>query len=195
MKGKLRLTVLAAVTLLVAVGVVIVTTRPNAQRVPMMRVTEVQREPGDPRAARDEEHHFAPGSPAAVAERFLRARLRYHYDDAAALATAGERARCERNVTQFRELNPEAREAVRQAQLIAEAAQFDLERVVTEDLSPGEGGVARKRVHGVVYAHGTVENQMVENRRAQELVLHLVNGAWRVAVWTPAPAAQKIQVH
>ena len=36
---------------------------------------------GDEPAARDEENHYAPGSPAAVSERFLRAWLRYHYDE------------------------------------------------------------------------------------------------------------------
>jgi len=155
----------------------------------------VVREADDPPPARDEENHFAPGSPAAVAERFLRARLRYRYDLAASLATGHERARCERNVALYREMSPEQREAVRQAQLIAEAATFDLERALTDDLPPSSDGAARKRVRGVVHARGPVEGHIVESRREQTLVLELVDGAWRVAEWTPGASDGGITIH
>jgi hypothetical protein len=34
-----------------------------------------------------------------------------------------------------------------------------------------------------------VRGHTAENRREQALVLHLVDGAWRVAEWTPGRAA------
>lgn len=189
------LVALALLTVASSVGVVLAVTRPAAAPPrAAQRVTAVIREPDDPAAARDEENHFAPGSPAAMAERFLRARLRYHYDDAAALATGHERTRCDRNVTLFREMPPEQREDVRQAQLLAEAATFDLERAVTDDLPPSPTGLARKRVRGVVHARGPVQEHTVESRRDQTLVLELVDGAWRVAEWTPGASDGGITV-
>ncbi len=186
---------LAVLTVASSVGVVLAVTRPAPAPSSPQRVTAVTREPGDPGAARDEDHHFAPGSPAAMAERFLRARLRYHYDDAAALATGHERARCDRNVTLFREMNPDEREAVRQAQLLAEAATFNLERALTDDLPPGASGLARKRVRGVVHARGPAGGHTIESQREQTLVMELVDGAWRVAEWTPGASDGGITVH
>ena len=130
-----------------------------------------------------------------MSERFLRARLRYRYDVAAESATGAEYARCMRNVTMFREMPPDQRETVRQAQLLAEAARFDLERVVVDDLPPGEGSVARKRVRGVIHAVGPVDGRLVESRRGQTLELHLVDGGWRVAVWTPDVGDPRIETH
>lgn len=186
---------LAAVSLVGAVAAVLTVTRPQAPAAPT-RITEVRPEPGEQAHARDVEHHYAPGSPAAMAERFLRARLRYHYDDAAALATGAERARCERNVELYRQMTPEVREDVRAAQVFADATEFDLERAVVDDLAPGPGNVARKEVRGVIYAHGlTPDGHPVENRRAQTLVMHLLDGAWRVAEWSPGPSDGGIVVH
>lgn len=186
---------LAAVSLVGTIGAVLAFTRPSSVRAPPPRVTAVLREPGEAAPARDEEHHFAPGSPAAVAERFLRVRLRYHYDDAAELATGAERTRCERNVRQFTQLSPDQREAVREAQLIAEAAQFDFEQVVTEPTAPGENGAARKLVRGVLHARGPVEGRTVESRREQSLLVEMVDGAWRVCEWTPGRSDGGISVH
>ncbi len=180
---------LAALSLAGTIGLVLALTRPEAPRPASQRVTEVVREPDEQAPARDEENHYAPGSPAAVAERFLRAWLRYHYDDAAAFATGSQKARCDRNVTLFRQMDPDTRERVRQEQIVAEAAQFDLEQAVTEELPPADGGVPRRRVRGTVHAHGVVRGHTAENRREQALVLHLVEGAWRVAEWTPGRAA------
>ncbi len=71
--------------------------------------------------------------------------------------------------------------------MIAEAAQFDLERATVRDLPAGDGGVPRKEVRGVIYAHGpTPDGHTVESRREQTLVLELLDGAWRVASWTPS---------
>ncbi len=196
MNPKQRLpVVLATVSLAATVGAVLVLTRPETRRATSHRVTEVVREPGEAAPARDEENHYAPGSPAAVAERFLRVRLRYHYDDAAELATGAERARCERNVRQFTQLSPDQREGVRQAQLIAEAAQFDFEQVVTEPTPAGDGGAARKLVRGVLHARGPVEGRTAESRREQSLILEMVDGAWRVCEWTPGRTDGGIVVH
>lgn len=196
MNPKQRLpAVLATVSIAATVGAVLVLTRPEPHRAAPHRVTEVVREPGEAAPARDEENHYAPGSPAAVAERFLRVRLRYHYDDAAELATGAERARCERNVRQFTQLSPDQREGVRQAQLIAEAAQFDFEQVVTEPTAAGDGGAARKLVRGVLHARGPVEGRTVESRREQSLILEMVDGAWRVCEWTPGRNDGGIVVH
>lgn len=196
MNPKQRLpVVLATVSLAATVGAVLVLTRPETRRATSHRVTEVVREPGEAAPARDEENHYAPGSPAAVAERFLRVRLRYHYDDAAELATGAERARCERNVRQFTQLSPDQREGVRQAQLIAEAAQFDFEQVVTEPTPAGDGGAARKLVRGVLHARGPVEGRIAESRREQSLILEMVDGAWRVCEWTPGRTDGGIVVH
>lgn len=185
----------AALTVAASVGVVLALTRPAPPSQTPRRPMAVEREADDPPAARDEANHFAPGSPAAVAERFLRARLRYRYDDAAALATGRERSRCERNVTLYREMPPDQREAVRQAQLIAEAATFDLERALTDDLPPGPDGAARKRVRGVIHARGPVEGRTAESSREQTVVLELVAGAWRVAEWTPGASDGGITIH
>lgn len=190
-----KLVALAVVSALAAVALLFVLSRPAPTPPADRGVMAPQREQGDPHAARDEPIHFAPGSPGAVAERFLRARLRYRYDLAAELATGTERARCEHNVALFREMLPEQREAVRQGQLLAEAAVFDLERAVVDDLPPGEGAVARKRVRGVVHAVGPVDGRTVESRRGQTLELHLVEGAWRVAVWTPDVGDPSIRTH
>lgn len=187
---------LAVLALAGTVAAILTLTRPTAAPPSRpQRVTEVERRPDELPAARDEENHYAPGSPAAVAERFLRLRLRYHYDGAAELATAGERARCLRNVQQFTQLDPEQREGVRQAQLIAEAARFDLEQAVTEELPATAEGVARRRVRGTMRAVGPVAGRTVESRREQVLVLHLLEGAWRVAEWTPAGVDAGIVMH
>jgi hypothetical protein len=192
--NRRALAALAAAVALGSVAAVLALTRPAPPPPAPTRPMAVERASDDPPAARDDEGHFAPGSPAAVAERFLRARLRYRYDEAATLATGGERARCERNVALFRAMPPEQRETVRQGQLIAEAATFDLERAVTDALPPGPNGAARKQVRGVVHARGPVEGHTVESSRAQTLVLELVDGAWRVAEWTPGASDGGITV-
>lgn len=196
MNPKSRLPIaLAGLSIVATVGAVLALTRPEPRRNTPTRVTAVTREPGEAPAARDEENHYAPGSPAAVAERFLRARLRYHYDDAAELATGGEKARCDRNVQQFMQLSPDQREGVRQAQLIAEAARFDFEQAITEPTPASADGAARKLVRGVLRARGPVEGRTVESRREQSLIVEMVAGAWRVAEWTPGRSDSGIVVH
>ena len=76
------------------------------------------------------------------------------------------------------------REAVRRA-AIAEAATFDLERALTDDLPPGADGVARQARARVIHARGPVEGCTAESSREQTVVLELVVGAWRVGEWTP----------
>jgi hypothetical protein len=181
-----RTAILAAVTLVVSVGVVFALTRTPARHT-AERITTVEHQPTDPTPARDETH-YAPGSPAAVAERFLRERLRHHYEDASALATATERGVCQRRLQQYRALTSEQREDLqRVVQVQAEAMQFNLARAVTEDLPPTTGDIARKRVHGVLHARYENGGQGAETARGQTLEMHLVEGAWRVAEWTPDP--------
>jgi len=153
------------------------------------------RRAGDLTAAEDNLTQHAPGSPAAVAEGFLRQWFRAHYEEAARLSTGEVRARCQRNLQQMVQLTPELREELRQVQVIGEAAQFDLERAVTTELVD-DGGTARRRVEGVLHAHGpSPDGRRVASRRAQRLELVLEDGGWKVAVWAPAPGEAAIEVH
>lgn len=182
-----ELIAVAVGTLVAAVVGVLVLTRPKPVVATPPRPTEVVRERGDLAPVRDEENHFAPGSPPAVTERFLRLWWRAHYGDAATLATGTMRARCDRDLAETSNLPPEHRETLRQLQIIAEATEYDLERVMVTDLPPGEGGVARKEVRGVIHAHGVMaDGALVESRREQTVVLHLLDGSWKVAEWTPS---------
>lgn len=81
---------MAGVSLVAALGAVLVLTRPQGPATVAERAREeapAARVAGEPPPAVDDEHAYAPGSPGAVAERFLRAFWRAHYVDAAALST------------------------------------------------------------------------------------------------------------
>lgn len=175
---------LATVAFVVTIAALFGLTRPKPQT--PTRVTEVVRLPGELQPVRDESTHYPPGSPEAVAEAFLRYWWRSHYEDAARLSTGGMRARCERDLTKTRGLTPDEREQMRQVQVIAEAAAFDLERAMVSELPPDANGRARREVRGDIHAHGmTPDGRRVESRRAQVLRVEMVDGNWRVAEWTP----------
>lgn len=183
-------------TLLATALAILALTRPVETPDRPTQLTGVVRQPGELPAARDEAQHFAPGSPSAVAEQFLRAWQRAHYEDAAALSTGAMKRRCERNLTEVMHMDPETRESLRLVQVGAEAAQFDLERAVVNEMPPGERGVARRQVRGMLHAHGPLpDGRMVESQREQTLDLELIDGAWRVASWTPTRGDAGITVH
>lgn len=196
---RTRVMAMAGVSLVTALGAVLVLTRPQApatvaerahQEAPAARVA------GEPPPAVDDEHAYAPGSPGAVAERFLRAFWRAHYVDAAALATGETLARCQRDQRAGAELPPEHAELYRRVRVFREASRYRLERVTVTELPPTSDGLARRLVLGEAHATGPSpdDTRMVESRRGQRLVLVLVDGAWKVAEWTatantPAPDA------
>jgi hypothetical protein len=190
---------MAGVSLVAALGAVLVLTRPQGPATVAERAREeapAARVAGEPPPAVDDEHAYAPGSPGAVAERFLRAFWRAHYVDAAALATGETLARCQRDQRAGAELPPEHAELYRRVRVFREASRYRLERVTVTELPPTSDGLARKLVLGEAHATGPSPDdaRMVESRRGQRLVLVLVDGAWKVAEWTatantPAPDA------
>ncbi len=190
---------MAGVSLVAALGAVLVLTRPQGPATMAERAREetpATRVAGEPPPAVDDEHAYAPGSPGAVAERFLRAFWRAHYVDAAALATGETLARCQRDQRAGAELPPEHAELYRRVRVFREASRYRLERVTVTELPPTSDGLARKLVLGEAHATGPSPDdaRMVESRRGQRLVLVLVDGAWKVAEWTatantPAPDA------
>lgn len=191
-----KMAAVAGLSLAGAVAGVFFVTRPSGReaRTPA-GPTVVERLPGELPPVRDEVSHHAPGSAPAVAEAFLRAWWRGHYDEAQQLSTGEMRRRCAENLTKTLALPPDLREQMRQVQVVAEAAAFDLERAVTTDLAPDDGGVARKEVRGEIHAHGrSPDGRPVESRRAQVLELALVEGAWKVARWTPGRTDAGISV-
>lgn len=190
-----KMAAVAAGTLVAAVAGMLLVTRPTPERPRGGGSTAVERLPGELPAVQNEVTHYAPGSPAAVSESFLRAWWRGHYEAAGRLSTGEMRRRCDENLSKTLALTPDLREQMRQVQLVAEAAAFDLERAVTSDLPAGDGGVARKEVRGVIYAHGaSPDGRQVESRRAQVLELELVDGGWKVARWTPGRSDAGISV-
>lgn len=192
-RARRPLFVVAGLSLTLAFGAVALLSRPGAGGA-QRPSTAVVRRPGELTPAEDNVAHHSPGSPAAVAESFLRQWFRAHYEEAARLSTGEVRARCQRNLQQMVQLTPELREELRQVQLIGEAAQFDLERAVTTELD-ADGGPARRRVEGILYAHGpTPDGRRVASRRAQRLELVLEDGGWKVGLWAPAPGEATIDV-
>lgn len=184
-----RMIALSGASLLAAIAGVLLLTRPSGPTAERAPTTAVSRLPGELPALRDEAIHYAPGSPAAVSEQFLRAWWRGHYETAEQHATGEMRRRCRENLAKTLSLTPDLREQMRQVQVIAEAAAFDLERAVTTELPAGDAGIARREVRGEVHAHGSApDGRRVESRRGQRLELELVDGSWKVARWTPLHA-------
>lgn len=190
---------MAGASLVAALGAVLVLTRPPAPSAVAERASEeapVTRVAGEPPPAVDDDHAYAPGSPGAVAERFLRAFWRAHYAEAAALATGETLARCRRDQRAGADLAPEHAEIYRRVRVFREASRYRLERVTVTELPAASDGLARRLVQGEAHATGPSpdDSRMVESRRGQRLVLVLVDGAWRVAQWTAtanAPAAAR----
>lgn len=182
----------SAATLTLAVAAVLVLSRPKTEPTGPVGPTTLVRRAGELPAAHDDETRFAPGSPGAVAERFLRLWFRLHYDQARELAVGDVRHRCEHNLAQWAEAPSVIREELRETQVYAEAAAFDLERAVVTDLPPAPVGSAtdagppraRRSVVGELHAHGPLpDGRRIDSRRGQSLVVVLIDGAWRVAEW------------
>ncbi len=196
---RARVMAVAALSLLATLAVILVLTRPPPPTAAAERAPEeapATRVAGEPPPAVDDDHAYAPGSPGAVAERFLRSFWRAHYSDAAALATGDTLARCQRDQRAGAELPPEHAALFRRVRVFREASRYRLERVTVTELPPASDGRARRLVLGEAHATGPSPDdaRMVESRRGQRLVLVLVDGAWKVAEWTaiasgPAPDA------
>ena len=127
---------MAGVSLVAALGAVLVLTRPQGPATVAERAREeapAARVAGEPPPAVDDEHAYAPGSPGAVAERFLRAFWRAHYVDAAALATGETLARCQRDQRAGAELPPEHAELYRRVRVFREASRYRLRRSTRDD--------------------------------------------------------------
>jgi hypothetical protein len=179
----------AGLSLAAALGAVMLLTRPPATTAAVDRASEeapIERVAGEPPPAVDDDHAYAPGSPGAVAERFLRAFWRAHYTDAAALATGETLARCRRDQRSGADLSPEHAELFRRVRVFREASRYRLERVTVTELPPARDGLARRLVLGEAHATGPSpdDNRMVESRRGQRLELVLRDGAWLVDQWT-----------
>lgn len=183
-----RVMAVAAASLALTAGVVLLLTRPTPPPASQRPHEEppVPRNPGEPPPAVDDDHAFAPGSPAAVAERFLRSFWRQHYTDAAALATGEMLARCRRDQQSASELAPEHAELYRRIRVYREASSYRLERVTVTEQTPLSDGAARRLVVGEAHAAGPSpdDSRVVESRRGQRVALVLVDGAWKVAEWT-----------
>lgn len=197
MRSPKTLWLVGVATLALAVVAVLKLSKPHVEPQAPAGPTALVRRPGEMPAAHDDEARFAPGSPGAVAERFLRLWFRLHYDQARELAVGDVRRRCEHNLAQMTEAPSVIREELRETQVYAEAAAFDLERAVVSELDPaplahsGDAGadagaaLARRLVEGELHAHGPLpDGRRVDSRRRQRLVLVLVGGAWRVAEWS-----------
>ena len=143
-------------------------------------LTHVERAVGDPDPVRDTDH-YVPGSPPAVAERFLRAWMRGRYDEARELATGEARARAERELQEVASFTPEQRDEFRRTRAYVDATRYELEHVTMEDLPPGPDGRARKRVRGQARATGDYRGTHVDSRRGQTFTLEMVEGSWRVS--------------
>lgn len=143
-------------------------------------LTHTERAVGEPEPVRDTDH-YVPGSPPAVAERFLRAWMRARYDEARELATGEARARAERELQEVASFTPEQREEFRRTRAYVDATQYELEHVTIEDLPPSPEGRARKRVNGQAHATGHFEHTHIDSTRGQTFTLEMVDGSWRVA--------------
>jgi hypothetical protein len=133
-----------------------------------------------PPPARDVDH-YVPGSPAAVAEQFLRAWMRQQYNVARDLAIGPLHDRCALRQRELQALVPAQREELDRTRAFTAATRYDLEHVETRDLAPDEQGRARKEVRGQGHAHGAYSGVRLDSRRGQTFILVQVDGAWRVA--------------
>lgn len=125
--------------------------------------------------------HYVPGSPPAVAERFLRAWMRARYDDARDLATGEMRVRAEHEFHEVENFNAAQREEYRHTRAYVDATNYDLEHIEMRDLPASPEGHARKEVRGQGHAYGAFDTTRVDSRRGQTFVLEMTDGAWRVA--------------
>jgi hypothetical protein len=171
------LPVVAVSLVLVTAAVVVLLGRFSA---PARPAGPLVRHVDEPTPVRDVDH-YVPGSPPAVAERFLRAYMRARYEEARELATGELRARVERMLAEVQSFNAEQMEEYRRTRVFVDATNYDLEHVQVHDLPPGPTGQARKEVRGQAHAFGAYAGTRMDSRRGQTFVLELVDGAWRVA--------------
>ena len=140
----------------------------------------VERRVTEPSPVHDVDH-YVPGSPPAVAERFLRAWMRGRYDDARELATGEMRVRAEHEIAEVAGFTAQQAEEYRHTRAYVDATNYDLEHIEIRDLPPSADGHARKEVRGQGHAFGAFEATQVDSRRGQTFVLEMVDGAWRVS--------------
>ena len=173
------LPVVAIVSVAVTVSVIVAADRVGRSGRTASVSTRVVRHSGEPAAVRDQDH-YVPGSPPAVAEHFLRASMRFRYDEARALSTGALREQAARELAGVGGFNAAQMEEYRRTRVHVDAASFDLEHIEMGELPPGPSGLPRKRVRGEVHVHAEYEGTLVDNRRWQVFVLERVDGAWRV---------------
>jgi hypothetical protein len=136
---------------------------------------------GDEPVAVHDVDHYVPGSPPAVAERFLRAWMRARYEDARDLSTGEMRGRCEHAIAEVGGFNAEQMEEYRRTRVYVDATNYDLEHIEMHDLASGPDGNPRREVRGQAHAYAAFNRTTVDSRRGQTFVMVQENGAWRVA--------------
>jgi hypothetical protein len=184
MDRKVRaLPVIAFAVLMVSVAGIVLLGR-NSPRTnhAQMPAVPTERRVNEPTPVRDVDH-YVPGSPPAVAERFLRAWMHAHYDEARDLATGEMRVRAEREMAEVSAFNAQQMEEYRHTRPYLDATNVDLEHVEMRDLPPSADGHPRKEVRGQGHAYGSFNDNgtQMDSRRGQTFVLEMVDGAWRVA--------------
>jgi hypothetical protein len=173
------LPVIAFSVLCVTIAAIVFLGRGGPHRAATTTPTHEHRGP-DPTPVRDVDH-YVPGSPPAVAERFLRAWMRGRYEEARDLATGPMRARAEQEVAEVAAFNAEQMAEYRHTRVYVDATNIDLEHIEIRDLPPTADGRARKEVRGQGHSYATFPGTEVDSRRGQTFVLEMVDGAWRVA--------------
>ena len=168
---------IATSAFVLTIAAVIFVTRPTT---PAHPAVPTHRLASEPTPVRDVDH-YVPGSPPAVAERFLRAWMRARYDEARDLATGAMRERAEHEVGEVGGFNSEQMEEYRRTRAYVNATNYDLEHIEISDLPPADNGHPRKRVLGQAHAYGSFDGTRVDSQRGQTFVLEMVDGAWRVA--------------
>jgi hypothetical protein len=153
----------------------------GATRRPTHPSTALQRPAvGDPAPVRDVDH-YVPGSPPAVAERFLRAWMRGRYEDVRDVSAGPMRERAEHEIAEVAAFNAQQMEEYRRTRVYTDATNVDLEHIEMRDLPPTPDGRPRKEVRGQGHSYAQFPGTEVDSRRGQTFVLEMVDGAWRVS--------------
>ncbi|MEI8258016.1 MAG: hypothetical protein WCJ30_20255 [Deltaproteobacteria bacterium] len=174
------LPVIAFAVVMVTVAAIVFVGRGNTRRGTPAHAEPTDRPFAAPTPVRDVDH-YVPGSPPAVAERFLRAWMRGRYEDARDLATGEMRARAEHEIQEVGSFNAAQVEEYRHTRAYVDATSYDLEHIEMRDLAPSADGHPRKEVRGQGHAYGAFDTTRVDSRRGQTFVLEMTDGAWRVA--------------
>ncbi len=174
------LPVIAVAVTAVTVAAIVLLGRGNGRPRAHPITPSAERRVSEPTPVTDVDH-YVPGSPPAVAERFLRAWMRARYEDARDLATGGMRERAEHEIAEVANFNAQQMEEYRHTRTYVDATHVDLEHIEIRDLPATADGRARKEVRGQGHSYANFPGTDVDSRRGQTFVLEMVDGAWRVA--------------